>query len=92
MYEEFSHFSKKKPEDVTSKGKIQVVNRLLENCRKVLEDEESIGFLDLLDDDELPQNSDVVLMLSQYVAAMKQYRGLYFRHDPMAGRQRWATE
>lgn len=78
MYAEFKEFSKKKPDAVLSKSKVQVVNRLLEKCREVLESESSLQFLDLVDEDDIPQNSDVILMLSQYVAAMKQFREVYF--------------
>ena len=79
MYSEFKEFSKKKPDGTVNKAKIKVVNRLLEKCRDVLHDEMSIEYLDLLDEDDVPQNSDVVLMLSQYVAAMEQFHSVYFR-------------
>ena len=79
MYEEFKEFSKKKPDAVLSKSKVQVVNRLLEKCREVLESESSLQFLDLLDEDDVPQNSDVILMLSQYVTAMEQFGKSYYR-------------
>ena len=83
MYSEFKEFSKKKPEDAVSKAKIKVVNRLLAKCREVLESEISIDYLDLFDEDDVPQNSDVVLMLSQYVAAMEQFRSKYYRWTGM---------
>lgn len=78
MNQEFKELSKKKPDAVLSVGKVQTVNRLLESCRKVLESEKSLQFLDLIDEDNIPQNSDVVLMLSQYVAAMRQFRSNYY--------------
>jgi hypothetical protein len=78
MYGEFKEFSKKKPDDAVSEAKVRVVNRLLIRCRDVLESETSIEFLDLLDEDEMPRNSDVVLTLSQYVAAMNQFRSTYY--------------
>ncbi|EBU0953612.1 hypothetical protein CQL35_21580, partial [Salmonella enterica] len=74
MYFEFKEISKKKPDSAISKGKIKIVNRLLEKVKIVLEDEESIIFLDLLDEDDVPQASDVTLILSQYVAAMDAFR------------------
>jgi hypothetical protein len=74
MYNELKELSKKKPEGVVGKAKIAIVNRLLHKCREVLADEESIAFLDVLNDDDMPQASDVVLMLSQYVAAMEQFQ------------------
>ena len=78
MYGEFKELSKKKPEAAVSKNKIQIVNRLLESVRQVLEEEDAITFLDLLDDDDLPQNSDVTLILSQYVAAMETFKDKYY--------------
>ena len=78
MYLEFKELSKKNPQSAISKGKVKVVNRLLETCRQVLADEASLAFLDLLDEDQLPQNSDVALGLSQYSAAMNQYRSAYY--------------
>ena len=78
MFSEFRELSKKNPDRPVSKPKIRVVNRLLGRCREVLDDEPSIEFLDLLDEDEVPQNSDVVLMLSQHVAAMTQFRSRYW--------------
>jgi hypothetical protein len=73
MFLEFKELSKKKPEGVVSKSKIKVVNRLLEKCKNLLQNELSIEYLDLLDEDDLPQNSDIVLMLSQYDAALDQF-------------------
>jgi len=78
MYNEFRELSKKKQDGAVSKSKIKLINRLLVKCREVLKDELSIEYLDLLDEDEVPQNSDVVLMLSQYVAAMDQFHDTYY--------------
>lgn len=79
MYTEFKELSKKKPEGALSKSKIQVVNRLLETCREILKSEATLQFLDLLDEDSMPQNSDVVLMLSQYDVAMTQFKTTYYK-------------
>lgn len=78
MYSEFKELSKKKPDAAISKNKIAIVNRLLQKIRTVLNDEESIEFLDLLDEDDIPQTSDVTLILSQYVAAMEAFKNRYF--------------
>ncbi|MGP8051209.1 MAG: hypothetical protein ACLPYB_11455 [Desulfobaccales bacterium] len=71
MFAEFKELSKKKPEGAVNKNKIKIINRLLAKCREVLESELSIEYLDLLEEDDVPQNSDVVLMLSQYNASME---------------------
>ena len=85
MYREFKELSKKKPEGAVGKVKIKVVNRLLTKCQEVLEAEASIDYLDVLDEDDVPQNSDVVLTLSQYVAAMQQFRSTYYNYN------KWTT-
>ncbi|MEH1934688.1 MAG: hypothetical protein V7L14_13405 [Nostoc sp.] len=90
MHLEFKELSKKKPEAVLSKNKVKIVNRLLESCRKVLDSETSLNYLDLIDEDDIPQNSDVVLMLSQYVAAMMQFKSTYYGSDGLY--LRWFTE
>jgi len=81
MYEEFKEFGKKKPDAGVAKSKIEVVNRLLDRCRAVLKSEASLQFLDLLDEDDVPENSDVILMLSQYVAAMEQFKQNHYGWD-----------
>ena len=92
MFGEFKELSKKKPDGAVSRGKISVVNRLLERCRMVLDEERSIEFLDLLDEDDVPQHSDVVLMLSQYVAAMEQFHSRYFGYSTGEGSHRWSVD
>ena len=73
MYVEFKAISSKKPDSAVSKSKIKITNRLLEKVREVLKDSSAIDFLDLLDEDDIPQASDVILILSQYVAAMETF-------------------
>ena len=81
MYVEFKELSKKKPDSAVSKSKIKITNRLLEKVRTVLEDSSSIEFLDLLDEDDVPQVSDVTLILSQYVASMKAFYEKHYGWD-----------
>lgn len=77
MFEEFKELAKKKPEAAVNKRKLAIANRLLQRVREVLADEESIEFLDLLDEDDVPQVSDVTLIFSQYVAAMLVFKSKY---------------
>ena len=90
MYEEFKELSKKKPDSPINKNKIKIANRLLEKIRIVLVDEDSIYFLDVLDEDDLPQASDVTLIFSQYLAAMKAFRKTYSDWNGLE--QAWFTE
>lgn len=78
MYLEFKELSKKNPAAAISKQKITIVNRLLTKLSAVLAKEESMEFLDMLDEDDVPQLSDVALILSQYVAAMDSFKAKYY--------------
>ncbi len=81
MYIEFKELSKKKPDAAVSKSKIKIANRLLEKIRIILEDSSSIEFLDLLDEDDIPQMSDVTLILSQYVASMEAFKQRHYGYN-----------
>jgi len=90
MFDEFRELSKKKPDSAVSKSKLVIANRLLTRVREVLCDEESIEFLDLLDEDEVPQVSDVTLIFSQYFAAMNAFKGKY--HGWNGGEHDWFVQ
>ncbi len=93
MFDEFKELSKKKPDAVLNKRKVELVNRLLKDVLAILEDEPSRPYLDLLDEDDLPQNSDVLLMLSQFVAAMSAFHDRYFGYDNKKNAYNtWRTE
>jgi hypothetical protein len=90
MFEEFKDLAKKKPDAAVSKSKLVIANRLLHKIRGVLADEESIEFLDLLNEDDIPQASDVTLVLSQYVAAMQAFKQKYHRWN--GSEHAWSLE
>ena len=79
MFKEFQELSKKKPDGALNKRKVEIVNRLLRDIHGILEGESTSAYLDLLDEDDLPQNSDVVLILGQTVVAMGTFREKYYR-------------
>ena len=81
MREEYSELSKKKPDGTLNKLKVHGVNRLLTDLKELLKNETIIRYLDLLSDDDLPQYSDVTIILSQYVAAMKSFKQARWYQD-----------
>lgn len=91
MYKEMQELSKRKPEATLSAAKVKILNRLLNDLRVVLKGESELKYLDLIDDELLPQYSDVVLMLSQYSAAMKSFRQSYHGYDYLISGSRWAV-
>lgn len=88
--DEVREFSKKKQDAVLSPVKVKLINRLLIDIKELLNEEKTVDYLDLLDEETLPQNSDAVLILGQYSAAMKQFRQ---KHSGGIGSSyRWYTK
>ena len=78
MFREIKEMSKKKPDMIVSKFKVMQVNRLLTDIHSFLKEEPEGKYLDLLNDDELPQASDIVLVMSQYEGALKSFRSRHY--------------
>ncbi|TKI54819.1 hypothetical protein E8L90_04830 [Brevibacillus antibioticus] len=89
---EVREFSKKKQDGVLSKLKVNLINRVLTEIKEVLKYDPTIEFLDLLDDETLPQNGEAVLILGQYQAAMKQFRSKYYGWNSRDAQTRWRTQ
>jgi hypothetical protein len=78
---EFNLLSNKKSDGQLNKMKIKMVNRVLEPLNELLKNEPSYKFLDILNEDDMPTNSDVVLIISQYEKAMERFKNKYFIID-----------
>lgn len=90
---EFDLLSKKKADGQLNPMKIKMVNRVLEPLKELFKHEESHKFLDTLNEDEMPTNSDVVLIISQYETAINEFKDTYCLSDGYSGyRRRWMTE
>ncbi|MFC1857507.1 hypothetical protein ACFL9U_05690 [Thermodesulfobacteriota bacterium] len=91
---EFDILSKKKADEQLNPMKIKMANRVLEPLKELFKHEESHNFLDTLNEDEMPTNSDVVLIISQYETAVNGFKNRYYLRDkyqyPME--LRWMTE
>lgn len=70
---EIKEMSRKKPDVVMNKFKVAQVNRILTDLHQFLNDEPEGKYLDLLDDDMLPQIGDAVVIMAQFDAALKQF-------------------
>lgn len=77
IYIEMKEFSKKKPDDALNPFKVKNVNRVLIQIKEFLSDQPTVLFLDLLDDETLPSNSDAILIIGQFKAAMDNFRKKY---------------
>jgi len=78
---EFNPLSRKKSNEQLNPIKIKMVNRILEPLNKLFKNEASHKFLDILNEDDMPTNSDVVLVISQYETAINEFRKKYYFKD-----------
>ncbi len=74
MLTEMSELSKKKANDGLNTFKLKLVNVLLEGVNRFLGEQRPFKEFETFDEKDLPTNSDVVVMLSQYAAAVFQFR------------------
>lgn len=73
---EFSILSKKSPNDAVNKFKIKLINPILAVANNFIGDAEYKPFDDfeIFDEEDVPTNSDILVVLSQYNACL----GIYF--------------
>jgi hypothetical protein len=75
IYEEISLLSKKNPNDAVNKFKLKFINNLLSQSNDYLADKyKPFDDFDRFDEDDIPQNSDVVFILSQYLQCFEKQR------------------
>lgn len=75
-YDEISLLSKKKPTDSLNTFKLRFINSILSRANEILEDKYRPFLEDftLFNEDDMPNNSDVVFILSHYIAALEKLR------------------
>lgn len=75
LYEEMSLLSKKNPNDAVNKFKLKFINRQLSDCNGFLSDRyRPFDDFEQFSEDDIPQNSDVVFILSQYIQCLEKLR------------------
>ena len=75
VYEEISLLSKKSPNDAVNKFKLKFLNKLIEDSNKFLTDKyKPFDDFTIFDEDDMPQNSDVVFILIQYLQCFEKFR------------------
>jgi len=89
LYKEIQILSKKKPDGTLNQYKVKIINRLLSDIKTMLSGETDSKYLDLVNDEDLPQYSDVVIILSQYLVAMDKFRLKYSYMDDIDGDLHW---
>lgn len=87
---ETKELSKKKADNPLNKLKVGMINKVLKQVKKILASDPTIQFLELLDNETLPSNSDAVFIIAQYDAAMEQYKNKHYRYNSSTG-YAWIT-
>ena len=91
IHNEMQDFAKKKQDGVLNELKVKLINNLLNDIKEILKTEESSKYLNLLDNDTLPQNSDAVIIIGQYLSAMNVFHKKYHGWDSKVAENRWFT-
>ena len=89
LYDEVKELSKKKQDGVLNKFKVAMINKVLSQIKELLKNESTTQFLDLLDEDQLPTNSDAVLVMTQFSSALAQFKNKYYIDDDMSDEGEW---
>ncbi len=75
LYIEISTLAKKSPNDSVNKFKLAFINELLKTSNSILDDTyKPLNNFELFSDDDMPSNSDVVFILSQYLSCFEKLR------------------
>ncbi|WP_201629477.1 hypothetical protein [Psychrobacter maritimus] len=75
VYEEISLLSKKSPNDALNKFKLKFINKLLNQSNSFLTDKyKPFDDFELFEEEDMPQNSDIVFILSQYLQCFEKQR------------------
>lgn len=74
-YEEISLLSKKNPNDAVNKFKLKFINRLITDSNIYLDEKyRPFDDFDSFEEDDIPHNSDIVFILSQYIQCFEKLR------------------
>jgi len=75
LYKEMSALSKKSPNEKINKFKLGFVNQLLSVSNGLLKENfKPLDNFDLFDEDDVPSNSDVVMVISQYISCLQKFK------------------
>ena len=92
FHSEFEGLTKKAANSPLNSFKLRIVNQAIASANEVLGAELlPIGGFSQFDDTELPSNSDVSMVLAQYLEAVEILRARNIKSDPI-GRWYWNTD
>ncbi len=87
LVKEVKALGMKKPTDTLSANKVKFINRILTDILEFTSEEPEARYLDLLEDEALPQYSDAILILSQYEGALQGFRERHYGYQDGLGNE-----
>ena len=75
IHNELSILSKKSPDGAINKFKLKFINQLLSSANGILDDTyKPFNDFTLFQEDDMPTNSDIVLIISQYIKCLDKFK------------------
>jgi hypothetical protein len=75
LHDEVGVLSKKSPNDALNKFKLKLVNGLIHEANSLLTDDyKPLAGFEVFNEDDIPTNSDVVMVLAQYLNCLEKLR------------------
>ena len=84
LHQEISALAKKSPNDAINTFKLQFVNGTLARCNEFLDEQyRPFSEFEVFSSEDIPSNSDVTFILSQYIACSEELRAdnIYQRYE-----------
>lgn len=92
LYTEIDQLAKKRPNDAVNKFKLKLINQALDLVNEILTDQyKPFSHFSSFDEDELPSNSDVALMLSQYLISLDNLRSDNVEYEDADAQWQWVV-
>jgi hypothetical protein len=88
LYRDLTVLAGRKQEAPLSKAKITMMNKLLNDAKMLLADEPTCNYLELLDEQAIPNNADALLILGQYKTALERFQAKYSSRE-IGGIREW---
>ena len=89
LLKEIKELSKKKPDDIINKFKADSVNKILVRIKALLKKEPTNDFIEVINADTLPSNSDIVLLMVQFESSLIQFFNKYTSKDGFSYNRFW---
>ena len=75
---EVKALSQKKQDGVLNAMKVKMINKIFKRIKELLKNESTDEFIELLDEESLPSNSDALFMIVQFKSAMELFKQKYY--------------